>query len=282
MEVVGAAASIVQLVSITAEVLALGYGYLAKAKRAPSEIRTLIRELTGLNELLDQLEQLATENQNVTTRAALEALEKLGTFEDCQRMVKVVQKTVKACQQIQGEQVKNIGKRLLWPFKDKETKETIEHLVRLRETLSAAVQVDSSKTLARLEMLAKSIDHNAIEALGDIRILQDDITGLKSATRAMEQNLAVVKSSQQLQIKQTERNDIRRWLRVDGIKSETTYQEALSQRHGATGSWILECSTFREWLLDRGACMWLYGIAGCGKTVLALVILLPSYNSNWA
>jgi hypothetical protein len=165
MDVFGAAASIVQLASFTAEVLALGYGYLAKAKRAPSEIKTLIRELTGLNELLDQLEQLATENKDGTMRIALEALEKLGTFEDCKRMVKVVQKSVKACQQIEGQQVKNIGKRLLWPLKDKETKETIGHLGRLRDTLSAAVHVDSLRTLARLEVLAKSVDRNAIKAL---------------------------------------------------------------------------------------------------------------------
>jgi hypothetical protein len=39
MEALGATATIVQLVSFTGEVLALGYGYLAKAKRAPLESR---------------------------------------------------------------------------------------------------------------------------------------------------------------------------------------------------------------------------------------------------
>lgn len=165
MEVLGSAATIVQLASFTAEVLALGYGYLAKAKKAPLEVKSLMREVTYLNELLGQLEELATENATGNVRTGIEMMEKLGTFEDCKRMVMVVEKCVKKCQQIEGQQVGNIGKRLLWPFKDKDAKGTLLQLGRLRDTLSAAVQVDSSKTLSRLEVIAKSVDHNSIKAL---------------------------------------------------------------------------------------------------------------------
>src|ERR1700712_1337059 len=102
MEAVAAAATIVQLISFTAEVLALGYQYLLKAKKAPVELKALLRELISLNELLDQLEELVTEKKGGSTRTALEALESLGTFEDCQRMVIFVEKSVKTCQQIEG------------------------------------------------------------------------------------------------------------------------------------------------------------------------------------
>jgi hypothetical protein len=71
MEVLGSAATIVQLVSFTAEVLALGYGYLAKAKKAPLEVKSLMREVTYLNELLEQLEELATENEAGTVKGAV-------------------------------------------------------------------------------------------------------------------------------------------------------------------------------------------------------------------
>lgn len=113
--------------------------------------------------------------------------------------------------------------------------------------------------------------------------MQDGMTDLKSATGKMEGDLAFIKSSQQIQIKETERNDIRRWLRIDGIESEGRYQESLSQRHGATGSWILECSSFREWLLDRGACMWLYGIGENipARPALGGVILIHFYSWMW-
>jgi hypothetical protein len=165
MEVLGSAATIVQLVSFTAEVLALGYGYLAKAKKAPLEVKSLMREVTYLNELLEQLEELATENEAGTVKGAVEMLEKLGTFEDCNRMVAIVEECVKKCQQIEGQKVRNVGKRLLWSFKDKGAQETLLQLGRLRDTLSAAVQVDSSKTLSRLEAVATSVDRNSIKAL---------------------------------------------------------------------------------------------------------------------
>jgi hypothetical protein len=165
MEVLGSAATIVQLVSFTAEVLALGYGYLSKAKRAPLEVRSLMREVTYLNELLEQLEELASENGAGTLRAAIEKMEELGTFNDCKIMVTVVEKCVNTCQQIEGQQVRNIGRRLIWPFKDQNAKGTMIQLGRLRDTLSAAVQVDSSRTLSRLEAIAKSVDHNGIKAL---------------------------------------------------------------------------------------------------------------------
>lgn len=165
MEALGAAATIVQLVSFTAEVLALGYGYLAKAKRAPLEVKSLMREVTYINELLEQLEELVSEDQAGTVKTAIKMMEELGTFDDCSRMVLVVEKCLTKCQQIEGRAVGNIGKRLLWPFKDKHAKETLIQLGKLRETLSAAVQVDSAKSLSRLEVIAKSIDQNGIRVL---------------------------------------------------------------------------------------------------------------------
>lgn len=86
-------------------------------QRAPLEVKSLKREVTYLNELLEQLEELATEHEAGTVKGAVEILEKLGTFEDCNRMVAIVEKCVKKCQQIEGQQVRKIGKRLLWPFR---------------------------------------------------------------------------------------------------------------------------------------------------------------------
>ena len=108
----------------------------------------------------------------------------------------------------------------------------------------------------------------------NIGTLQEGMTDLKSVTGKMEEDIAFVKSSQQTQIKEAERNDIRRWLRIDGIESEARYLEALSQRHGTTGSWVLECASFSNWLVDRGACMWLYGI---GENISARLALCRNY-----
>ena len=110
---------------------------------------TLLREVANLNSLLDQLQSLAedsVDNPNLDVKSgqsALCILERLGVFSDCERLVKVVLNSVKACQQVEKQQVRNLGRRVMWPFKEKETKETMVQLGRLRDSLSAAVTADT-------------------------------------------------------------------------------------------------------------------------------------------
>jgi hypothetical protein len=172
MEALGAAATVIQLISFTGELLLKGYSFLSKVQKAPSEIRALLREVANLNALLDQLQSLSTEpstgirgSEKEDARNALQILEKLGVFQECSKLMQVVEKTVRACEQVEGHEVKNFGKKLVWPFKENETRDTMAQLGRLREALSAAVVVDSAKTLRELEILAKEIDSSVIQAL---------------------------------------------------------------------------------------------------------------------
>jgi hypothetical protein len=166
MEALGSATTIVQLISFTGEVLVLGYGYLSKVKKAASEIRALLREVAILNALLGQLQDIVIEQEdNESIKGALQTLESLGIFRDCETLVKLVEKGVKACEQISDEKLKNLGKKMVWPFKEKNIKDLMAQLGRLREALSAAMMVDSTKTLKNLEVIAKSIDRNLIESL---------------------------------------------------------------------------------------------------------------------
>jgi hypothetical protein len=105
------------------------------------------------------------QEDNESIKGALQTLESLGIFRDCETLVKLIEKGIKACEQIRDEKLKNLGKKIVWPFKEKEMIDLISQLGRLREALSAAVMVDSTKTLRNLEMIAKSIDHNLIESL---------------------------------------------------------------------------------------------------------------------
>lgn len=174
MEAVQGVASIVQLLEFTGKLLVSGYSFLSRVYQAPGEIRSLLREVANLNALLGQLQSLATETplgvklenaRKEDSRNALQTLEGLGVFADCSKLIQVVMSTLKTCEQVEGRQVKNLGKKVLWPFKEKETRDLMAQLGRLRETLSAAVVVDSAKTLGELETLAKSIDSGVIQVL---------------------------------------------------------------------------------------------------------------------
>jgi hypothetical protein len=86
-----------------------------------------------------------------------------------------------------------------------------------------------------------------------ITALQGGLTDIKSTTDNIEEELVLLISAHEVEIMENERNDIRRWLRFEGIEYEARYQEALSQRQAATGS-------FLEWSLNPSTSMWLYGI----------------------
>jgi Cdc6-like AAA superfamily ATPase len=48
---------------------------------------------------------------------------------------------------------------------------------------------------------------------------------------------------------------------------------ARERRHPGTGIWLLKSPVFQEWKLGLRQHLWLYGLAGCGKTILSTTIL---------
>jgi ankyrin repeat protein/Cdc6-like AAA superfamily ATPase len=64
---------------------------------------------------------------------------------------------------------------------------------------------------------------------------------------------------------------IHKWLSAPD--PSTNYQKALKQRQDGTGLWFLESEQFTSWKIEAASCLWLYGIPGCGKTILSSAIL---------
>ncbi|EXK80973.1 hypothetical protein FOQG_14583 [Fusarium oxysporum f. sp. raphani 54005] len=48
---------------------------------------------------------------------------------------------------------------------------------------------------------------------------------------------------------------------------------ARKRRHPGTGAWLLNSPVFQQWKLGSRQHLWLYGLAGCGKTILSTTIL---------
>jgi hypothetical protein len=53
----------------------------------------------------------------------------------------------------------------------------------------------------------------------------------------------------------------------------TNYYKAHKQRQAETGLWLLDGSTFTGWKERAASKLWLYGIPGCGKTILSSTIV---------
>lgn len=143
-EILGIVASVTQLIELSGSLLAGGYGFLSKVKRAPSEMRSLLTEAAAIDSLLGQLQTIAESTPKSAPNDALQALKRLGVFEECSTSLNSVQRALKSCEQTHDKESKNLGKRFLWPFKEKETKEDLEKLHRLRGLLANAVEASSA------------------------------------------------------------------------------------------------------------------------------------------
>ncbi|KAJ8106078.1 hypothetical protein OPT61_g9781 [Boeremia exigua] len=53
----------------------------------------------------------------------------------------------------------------------------------------------------------------------------------------------------------------------------TNYNKAHKQRQAKTGLWLLESEQYKNWKTSAASRLWLYGIPGCGKTILSSTII---------
>lgn len=65
--------------------------------------------------------------------------------------------------------------------------------------------------------------------------------------------------------------EILNWL--DAPDPTTNYDKALESQLERTGLWFLEGEAFANWKIRKASRIWLYGIPGCGKSVLSSAII---------
>ncbi|KAK1623175.1 hypothetical protein BDP81DRAFT_293432, partial [Colletotrichum phormii] len=110
--------------------------------------------------------------------------------------------------------------------------------------------------------LLRQIPLNKVEAetpIGekDLRSVYDVVTGTNTAVTAFRDDQHVQK--------------LYSWL--SSADPSTNVTRARERRHAGTGSWLLESAAYCEWVAGKRQYLWLYGLAGCGKTVLSTTVL---------
>ncbi|KAJ4352365.1 uncharacterized protein N0V89_007713 [Didymosphaeria variabile] len=246
-EVIGVVASVAQLVHLSGTLLAGGYGFLAKVTRAPTEIRSLLTETAAINSLLGQLQDVTGSTSKAAPDDALQALQRTGVFEECTETLRTVEKALAKCEQLHGQDARNFGRRLVWPFKEKETKDALQRLYRLRGLLADALEVNSARALKRIETGQESLNEKV-----------DDLAA---------------KANSQMSAAEAEK--IISW--VCPLPSDGAYaslDNALSRRLPGTGTWFIESDFFREWMSSATpSTIWITGLPGSGKTILCSSII---------
>ena len=145
-------ASIAGLLSLAGTVIANGYIYINTAKEHPKALAELLRAVSELNIVLSQVNGLVNMNPTVTAPAAIASsspmknLTQVVTPELLKEggdLLQTIQNSLNAVQRVSGEGVKNFGKAVIWPFKEREVKALLERIRALVKTLIQLINVDS-------------------------------------------------------------------------------------------------------------------------------------------
>ncbi|KAF4873853.1 Vegetative incompatibility protein HET-E-1 [Colletotrichum siamense] len=163
-EALGIAGVSLQLAGLTVKILSTGYSFLSKAKDAPKEIRQLLTETAALDCLLDRLGDLSNSSaHSLTQENALRHLEKIGVFTECRKLLESIDQTLTNLRKEDGERIRNVAKRLVWPLHVQKTvQESLDHLRRMHHTLSTALNTNTALAVNRIETKVNRIDWHRV------------------------------------------------------------------------------------------------------------------------
>ena len=235
MDPLSISASIITLLELTSKVIT----YLSDVKGGPEELRTIRREVSSVSSILimlqDQADQTKQDRSFSLTLRSLNVPN--GPFVQLHTALEHL-----ALLLAPTKGWRRIGKAFKWPIEKEETLRILNTIERQKSLFTLARQNDHIALSTAIGVDIKSVSKRVDEiALG--------ITTLQTS----------------------ERYNIRQWLSAPDPSSN--YNKALKSRLADTGIWILRNNTYIDWLSKPGSHLWLYGIPGCGKTILSSAVI---------
>ena len=137
--------------------------------------------------------------------------------------------------------IRATGRRASYPFRQSTLKKLDEDVDEFRDNVSMALQALQLK------------EHQNT---------QDDIEEMKR----------ILKTAQAQHLSAT----VHHWLRAPDATVD--YNAACAKRHAGTGQWFIQSTAFTTWLQQDNSFLWLYGFAGCGKSILCSTAIQHTFR----
>lgn len=242
------ASGVAGLLSIAGLMFSRTYKFAKAAKGAESSVKTLADEIRTLAGLLQSLSLVAIELETGPTDSVFQ----LPYVISChQVLLKIERRTREADpSNWHDNKVHAFAKKLKWPFSSAETMDLIGEITRHQRLMTVALSADSITHLQKL-----------LSGQEDIGKGIRDIQGELERRRKLETRITLDKERQGV---------LRFFGSVDPTISHETNK---GLRHLQTGLWLLSHETFLFWTRSVRSRLWLSGIPGAGKTVLASVVI---------
>jgi hypothetical protein len=204
-------------------------------------IRNLSSLLHGLSLVISELEKESSETNF-----------QLHHINSCRVTLRTIEKKLDSCDPrlVDGERIEKALRKLKWPFSSTETKELVNEVERHKTIINVALAADNLTT--------------ALKSLSRQDQLVNDVTEIKKELKsrwAMETHIAP----------DNKRREVLQFF--EKTDSASNQRSNAKLRHPLTGLWLTKGQVFQTWLHSRNSKLWLSGIPGAGKTLLAAAVI---------
>ncbi|KAH6646793.1 hypothetical protein BKA67DRAFT_611497, partial [Truncatella angustata] len=104
-------------------------------------------------------------------------------------------------------------------------------------------------------------ERKLVDVLSDVDIKINHVSHQVDNTHSKVENLQTNKHF----------DDITKWLAPPDVS--TNFNKAIKARHKGSGRRLLESEAYMKWETGQSSFLWLYGIPGCGKTILTSTVI---------
>jgi Cdc6-like AAA superfamily ATPase len=238
------AASIAGIVTLVDVVFCRLMKYSKSASNAADEARAWAAEINSFGGTLSSLARLARALEDESFDKTL----RMHHIDGCSRVLSELNNMLKKAEKDLESQnrLTALQRKVKWPLSADRIKELMSELSRHKASITMALSADSMNGILRCLALGSSIQASTLEILTEIK-------DTKRITARIEQD-------------GERRRVLDFFLQVN---PQERYQTSLSLRHPRTGLWLTHLPAFKTWINTAGSRLWLTGIPGAGKTVLA-------------
>ena len=241
-------ASIAGLIALADSVFRRTFNYIKSVKEAPKEIAALSSEIGALYGILNHVHLIACQLEGERFDSAIQ----VHYIHSCYQTFEKVRTMLDKYDTLNGDRrsVDAMKRRLTWPFTVPEAKSLIAEVERHKATLGLALTADGMTGL--------------LTALSKQNELKNGVDEIKHQLRQRQE------ADTRIAI------DTQRQKVLDSFGScnpDKNHRMSLKLRHPGTGVWLTESNDFKRWLITPHSKLWLRGIPGAGKTVLASSVI---------
>ncbi|KAM5377938.1 hypothetical protein ACJZ2D_004842 [Fusarium nematophilum] len=228
------AASVIAIIQITGQVASACKSYIDAFQDYPKDLRLIYVETTSLKAVFEGLSFF--DPNDPEDSAALQALKHQdGPIEGCRRAMEELNKMLPralpqaATRKSKKRKLESSLVALAWPLKCERARKLLDEILVQKSTINTALTG---------------------QILHDVRVIK---AGINQANQTLTED--------------SERRDVCNWFEI--VNPSSNHNAATRLYVDGTGDWVSRAQPWIDWRNRQTRALWMHGIPGAGKTVLA-------------